>query len=136
MEVAVGYLKYNWSSGTTSNPGDALEEITFIKVDLENPRGKVPKKVSVRIVSETIQNNVERDAIEVFAHPAETTSLSETNKKFNLGFQYYEYNLKPDEGEDTFLSHIVADITGVPVCSIGEGGDIVCLNELNMPNKK
>ena len=84
MEVTVGYLKYNWSSGTTSNPGDALEEITFIKVDLENPRGKVPKKISVRIVSETIQNNVERDAIEVFAHPAETTIPSETNKKFNL----------------------------------------------------
>ncbi len=32
MEVTIGYLKYNWSSGTTSNPGDALEEITFIKV--------------------------------------------------------------------------------------------------------
>ena len=31
LEVTVGYLKYNWSSGTVSNPGDALEEITFIK---------------------------------------------------------------------------------------------------------
>jgi len=134
MEVTVGYLKYNWSSGTTANPGDALEEITFIKVDLENPRGKVPRKISVRIVSETIQNNVERDAIEVFAYPAETTSPSETNKKFNLGFQYYEYNINPDEGEDTFLSHIVAEITGVPVCSVGEGGAIVCLDDLNMQN--
>ena len=123
MEVTIGYLKYNWSSGTTSNPGDALEEITFIKVDLDNPRGKIPRKISVRIVSETIQNNVERDAIEVYARPSETTSPSETNKKFNLRFQYYEYNLHPDKGEDSFLSHIVADITGVPVCAIEESGE-------------
>ena len=134
LDVTIGYLKYNWSSGTTANPGDALEEITFIKVDLDNPRGKIPQKISVRIVSETIQNNVERDAIEVYARPSETTSPSETNKKFNLGFQYYEYNLHPDEGEDTFLSHIVADITGVPVCSIKESGEEVCLDELNMQN--
>jgi len=134
MDVTIGYLKYNWSSGTTSNPGDALEEITFIKVDLDNPRGKIPRKISVRIVSETIQNNVERDAIEVYARPSETTSPSETNKKFDLGFQYYEYNVHPDEGEDAFLSHIVADITGVPVCSIEESGEEVCLDELNMQN--
>ena len=134
MEVVIGYLKYNWSSGTTSNPGDALEEITFIKVGLDNPRGKIPRKISVRIVSETLQNNVQRDAVEVYARPSETTSPSETNKKFNLGFQYYEYNLHPDEGEDAFLSHIVADITGVPVCSIEESGEEVCLDELNMQN--
>ena len=134
MDVTIGYLKYNWSSGTTSNPGDALEEITFIKVDLDNPRGKIPRKISVRIVSETIQNNVERDAIEVYARPSETTSPSETNKKFDLGFQYYEYNVHPDEGEDAFLSHIVADITGVPVCSIEESGEEVCLDEHNMQN--
>ena len=134
MEVVIGYLKYNWSSGTTSNPGDALEEITFIKVDLENPRGKIPQKISVRIVSETIQNDVERDAIEIYARPSETTSPSETNKKFDLEFQYYEYNVHPDEGEDAFLSHIVADITGVPVCSIEESGEEVCLDELNMQN--
>ena len=134
MDVTIGYLKYNWSSGTTSNPGDALEEITFIKVDLDNPRGKIPSKISVRIVSETIQNNVERDAVEVYARPSETTSPSETNKKFNLGFQYYEYNLHPGKEEDAFLSHIVADITGVPVCSIEESGEEVCLDELNMQN--
>ena len=134
MEVVIGYLKYNWSSGTTSNPGDALEEITFIKVDLENPRGKIPQKISVRIVSETIQNDVQRDAIEIYARPSETTSPSETNKKFDLEFQYYEYNVHPDEGEDAFLSHIVADITGVPVCSIEESGEEVCLDELNMQN--
>ncbi len=134
MEVTIGYLKYNWSSGTTSNPGDALEEITFIKVDLENPRGKIPQKISVRIVSETIQNDVQRDAIEIYARPSETTSPSETNKKFDLEFQYYEYNVHPDEGEDAFLSHIVADITGVPVCSIEESGEEVCLDELNMQN--
>ena len=29
LEIAIGYLKYNWSSGTTINPGDALEEITI-----------------------------------------------------------------------------------------------------------
>ena len=45
LEIAIGYLKYNWSSGTTINPGDALEETTFIKVDLENPRGKVPDEL-------------------------------------------------------------------------------------------
>ena len=134
MEVVIGYLKYNWSSGTTSNPGDALEEITFIKVDLENPRGKIPQKISIRIVSETIQNDVQRDAIEIYARPSETTSPSETNKKFDLEFQYYEYNVHPDEGEDAFLSHIVADITGVPVCSIEESGEEVCLDELNMQN--
>ena len=134
MEVVIGYLKYNWSSGTTANPGDALEEITFIKVDLENPRGKIPQKISVRIVSETIQNDVQRDAIEIYARPSETTSPSETNKKFDLEFQYYEYNVHPDEGEDAFLSHIVADITGVPVCSIEESGEEVCLDELNMQN--
>lgn len=134
LDVTIGYLKYNWSSGTTANPGDALEEITFIKVDLDNPRGKIPQKISVRIVSETIQNNVERDAIEVYARPSETTSPSETNKKFNLGFQYYEYNVHPDKGEDAFLSHIVADITGVPVCSIEESGEEVCLDEHNMQN--
>ncbi|PBO81818.1 MAG: hypothetical protein COC13_00500, partial [Methanobacteriota archaeon] len=134
MEVVIGYLKYNWSSGTTANPGDALEEITFIKVDLENPRGKIPQKISIRIVSETIQNDVERDAIEIYARPSETTSPSETNKKFDLEFQYYEYNVHPDEGEDAFLSHIVADITGVPVCSIEESGEEVCLDELNMQN--
>ena len=134
MEVVIGYLKYNWSSGTTSNPGDALEEITFIKVNLENPRGKIPQKISIRIVSETIQNDVQRDAIEIYARPSETTSPSETNKKFDLEFQYYEYNVHPDEGEDAFLSHIVADITGVPVCSIEESGEEVCLDELNMQN--
>ncbi|MEC8875650.1 MAG: hypothetical protein VYE50_03685, partial [Candidatus Thermoplasmatota archaeon] len=134
MDVVIGYLKYNWSSGTTSNPGEALEEITFIKVDMDNPRGKIPQKLSVRIISETIQNNVERDAVEVYARPSETTSPSETNKKFDLGFQYYEYNVHPDEGEDAFLSHIVAEITGVPVCSIEESGEEVCLDELNMQN--
>ncbi len=132
LEIAIGYLKYNWSSGTTINPGDALEEITFIKVDLENPRGKVPDELKVRIVSQS-NEGVERDAIEIYAPSAETTNPNEPNKKFDLGFQYYEYNLNPGEGQDSFLSHIVADVTGVPVCTINSEGDEVCLDDLNMP---
>ena len=132
LEIAIGYLKYNWSSGTTINPGDALEETTFIKVDLENPRGKVPDELKVRIVAEN-DNGVDRDSIEVYAPPAETTNPNEENKKFDLFFQYYEANLKPDDGSDSFLSHIVADVTGVPVCSIDLSGNEVCLDELNMP---
>ena len=64
LEIAIGYLKYNWSKGDTSNPGDALEEITYLKIDLENPRGKIPNELKIRIVSQTIENNVEKDSIE------------------------------------------------------------------------
>ena len=132
LEIAIGYLKYNWSSGTTINPGDALEEITFIKVDLDNPRGKVPRELGIRLVSQTT-DDVDRDSIEIYAPATETTNLNETNKKFNLGFQYYEYNLNPGDKLDPFLSHIEADITGVPICEVDESGDEICLDELNMP---
>jgi len=132
LEIAIGYLKYNWSSGTTINPGDALEEITFIKIDLDNPRGKVPRELGIRLVSQT-KDGVDRDSIEVYAPATETTNSNETNKKFNLGFQYYEYNLNPGDDLDPFLSHIEADITGVPVCKVNESGDEICLDELNMP---
>lgn len=132
LEIAIGYLKYNWSSGTTITPGDALEEITFIKIDLENPRGKVPRELGIRLVSQTV-DDVEKDSIEVYAPATETTNPNEPNKKFNLEFQYYEYNLNPGEKLDPFLSHIEADITGVPVCEIDSSGDEICLDELNMP---
>ncbi|HIF37533.1 MAG: hypothetical protein CXT75_04160 [Methanobacteriota archaeon] len=132
LEIAIGYLKYNWSSGTVINPGDALEEITFIKIDLENPRGKVPRELGIRLVSQNT-DGVDRDSIEVYAPATETTNSNETNKKFNLGFQYYEYNLNPGDDLDPFLSHIEAYITGVPVCKVDESGDEICLNELNMP---
>ena len=132
LEIAIGYLKYNWSSGTTINPGDALEEITFIKIDLDNPRGKVPRELGIRLVSQT-KDGVDRDSIEIYAPATETTNSNETNKKFNLGFQYYEYNLNPGDNLDPFLSHIEADITGVPVCKVNESGDEICLDELNMP---
>ena len=132
LDLSIGYLKYNWSKGTFANPGDALEEITFIKADLFNPRGKVPDELKIRIVSKT-EDGIERDSIELYAPPTETKELNETNKKFNLGFEYYEYNVDPSDGSDSFLSHIVADVEGVPVCEINQGGDEVCLDELNMP---
>ena len=132
LELAIGYLKYNWSSGTTINPGDALEEITFIKIDLDNPRGKVPRELGVRLVSQTT-DGIERDSIEVYAPASETTNPNELDKKFNLGFQYYEYNLNPKDNLDPFLSHIKADITGVPVCNSSPSGEEICLDELNMP---
>ena len=132
LELAIGYLKYNWSSGTTINPGDALEEITFIKIDLDNPRGKVPRELGVRLVSQTT-DGIERDSIEVYAPASETTNPNELDKKFNLDFQYYEYNLNPKDDLDPYLSHIKADITGVPVCKVDESGEEICLDELNMP---
>tara|TARA_B110000438_G_scaffold31553_1_gene31072 strand:+ start:1044 stop:6467 length:5424 start_codon:yes stop_codon:yes gene_type:complete len=132
LELAIGYLKYNWSSGTTINPGDALEEITFIKIDLDNPRGKVPRELGVRLVSQTT-DGIERDSIEVYAPASETTNPNELDKKFNLDFQYYEYNLNPKDDLDPYLSHIKADITGVPICKVEESGDEICLDELNMP---
>ena len=132
LDISIGYLKYNWSKGTFANPGDALEEITFIKADLFNPRGKVPDELKIRIVSKT-EDGIERDSIELYAPPTETRELNETNKKFNLGFEYYEYNVDPSDGSDSFLSHIVADVEGVPVCERSLGGDEVCLDELNMP---
>ena len=132
LDISIGYLKYNWSKGTFANPGDALEEITFIKADLFNPRGKVPDELKIRIVSKT-EDGIERDSIELYAPPTETRELNETNKKFNLGFEYYEYNVVPSDGSDSFLSHIVADVEGVPVCERSLGGDEVCLDELNMP---
>ncbi len=132
LDVAIGYLKYNWSKGTFANPGDALEEITFIKADLDNPRGKVPDELRIRIVSQT-EDDVERDSIEVYAPPTETKELNETNKKFDLGFEYYEYNVAPNDGSDSFLSHIVADVEGLPVCEIDLTGNEFCLDELNMP---
>ena len=132
LDISIGYLKYNWSKGTFANPGDALEEITFIKADLFNPRGKVPDELKIRIVSKT-EDGIEKDSIELYAPPTETRELNETNKKFNLGFEYYEYNVDPSDGSDSFLSHIVADVEGVPVCERSLGGDEVCLDELNMP---
>ena len=134
LVIAIGYLKYNWSSGTTINPGDALEEITFIKIDLDNPRGKVPRELGIRLVSQT-KDGVDRDSIELYAPETETTDPNESDKKFNLGFQYYEYNLNPGEDIDPFLSHIEADITGVPVCNSSSSisGEEICLDELNMP---
>ena len=132
LELAIGYLKYNWSSGTTINPGDALEEITFIKIDLDNPRGKVPRELGVRLVSQTT-DGIERDSIEVYAPASETTNPNELDKKFNLDFQYYEYNLNPKDDLDPYLSHIKADITGVPICKVDESGEEICLDELNMP---
>ena len=86
LDVAIGYLKYNWSRGTFANPGDALEEITFIKVDLDNPRGKVPDELKIRIVSQT-EDEVDRDSIEIYAPPTETKEVSEANKKFDLDFE-------------------------------------------------
>ena len=134
LDIAIGYLKYNWSSGTTINPGDALEEITFIKIDLDNPRGKVPRELGIRLVSQT-KDGVDRDSIELYAPETETADPNEPDKKFNLGFQYYEYNLNPGEDIDPFLSHIEADITGVPVCNSSSSisGEEICLDELNMP---
>ena len=132
LQVALGYLKYNWSSGTVINPGDALEETVFIKLDLENPRGKVPDELMVRIVSQN-EDGVDRDSIEVYAPPSETTNPNEPNKKFDLSFQYYESNLNPSDNSDSFLSHIVADVKGVPVCAIDQEGNEICLDELNMP---
>ena len=132
LDITIGYVKYNWSKGTFVNPGDALEEVTFIKVGLDNPRGKVPDELKIRLVSET-EDNVERDSIEVYAPPAETRDIDETDKRFDLDFEYYEYNVAPPEGTDSFLSHIVADLKGVPVCEIDLSGDEVCLDDLNMP---
>ncbi len=132
MDVTIGYIKYNWTSGSEINPGDQLEEITFIKAGLDNPRGKIPDELKIRLVSQE-KDGIERDSIEVYAPPSETINPDESDKKFNLEFQYYEYNLKPEDNTDTFLSHIVAKINGVPVCSIGQSGEEVCLDELNMP---
>ena len=132
LDIVIGYLKYNWSKGTFANPGDALEEVTFIKADLDNPRGKIPDELKIRIVSQT-EDDVEKDSIEIYAPSSETKELNETNKKFDLGFEYYEYNVAPSDESDSFLSHIVADISGVPVCEIDLSGDEICLDELNMP---
>ena len=132
LDVSIGYIKYNWSKGSLVNPGEALEEITFIKAGLDNPRGKVPDELKLRIVSET-ENNIEKDSIELYAPPSETRDANEPNKRFDLDFEYYEYNVAPSDGSDSFLSHIVADVEGVPVCEIDLGGNEVCLDELNMP---
>ena len=132
LDVTIGYIKYNWSKGTFVNPGDALEEITFIKAGFDNPRGKVPDELKLRIISET-EDNIEKDSIELYAPPSETKDVNEPNKKFDLDFEYYEYNVAPSDGSDSFLSHIVADVEGVPVCEVNQEGDEVCLNELNMP---
>jgi len=132
LDISIGYIKYNWSKGTFANPGDAIEEITFIKADLDNPRGKVPEELRIRLVSET-KNNIERDSIEIYAPPTETRDGDETNKRFDLGFQYYEYNVAPPKNTDSFLSHIIADIEGIPVCEINFAGDEICLDEFNMP---
>ena len=132
LDVSIGYIKYNWSKGSLGNPGDALEEITFIKADLSNPRGKVPGELKIRIVSQT-EDEIERDSIEIYAPPTETKDVNEADKRFDLAFEYYEYNAEPSDDSDSFLSHIVADIEGVPVCEINLGGDEVCLDELNMP---
>ena len=51
----------------------------------------------------------------------------------DLGFEYYEYNVAPSDESDSFLSHIVADVSGGPVCEIALSGDEICLDELNMP---
>ena len=132
LDVSIGYVKYNWSKGTFVNPGDALEEITFIEVNLDNPRGKVPDELKIRLVSET-EDNIEKDSIALYAPPTETRELDEINKKFDLDFEYYEYNVAPSDDSDSFLSHIVADVQGVPVCEVDLGGNEVCLDELNLP---
>ena len=41
--------------------------------------------------------------------------------------------MDPSDGSDAFLSHIVADVKGVPVCEISSEGNEICLDELNMP---
>ena len=75
LDIVVGYLKYNWSKGTFANPGDALEEVTFIKAALDNPRGKIPDELKIRIVSQT-EDDVEKDSIELYAPSSETKELT------------------------------------------------------------
>ena len=131
LTVTPGYIKYNWSrGGTPEEPLPAMEEMSFVKLGISNPRGKIPAELELRIISDD-EDGIDRDALELYAELVERHDPLEQDASFNLDFQYYEYNVAPRDGSDPFLSHIVAELGGIPSCDRGAapGETFACLND-------
>jgi hypothetical protein len=131
LTITPGYIKYNWSrGGTPEEPLPAMEEMSFVKLDISNPRGKIPAELELRIISDD-EDGVDRDALELYAKLVERDDPLEQDASFNLDFQYYEYNVAPRDGSDPFLSHIIAELEGIPSCDRGllPGEPFACLSD-------
>ncbi|MEC8877708.1 MAG: hypothetical protein VX554_00845, partial [Candidatus Thermoplasmatota archaeon] len=68
---------------------------------------------------------------ELYAELVERHDPLEQDASFNLDFEYYEYNVAPRDGSDPFLSHIVAELEGIPSCDRGAapGETFACLSD-------
>ena len=131
LTITPGYIKYNWSrGGTPEEPLPAMEEMSFVKLDISNPRGKIPAELELRIISDD-EDGVDRDALELYARLVDRDDPLEQDASFNLDFHYYEYNVAPRDGSDPFLSHIVAELEGIPSCDRGllPGEPFACLSD-------
>ena len=131
LTITPGYIKYNWSrGGTPEEPLPAMEEMSFVQLDISNPRGKIPAELELRIISDD-EDGVDRDALELYARLVERDDPLEQDASFNLDFHYYEYNVAPRDGSDPFLSHIVAELEGIPSCDRGllPGEPFACLSD-------
>ena len=131
LTITPGYIKYNWSrGGTPEEPLPAMEEMSFVKLEISNPRGRIPAELELRIISDD-EDGIDRDALELYAELVERHDPLEQDASFNLDFEYYEYNVAPRDGSDPFLSHIVAELEGIPSCDRGAapGETFACLSD-------
>ena len=131
LTITPGYIKYNWSrGGTPEEPLPAMEEMSFVKLEISNPRGRIPAELELRIISDD-EDGIDRDALELYAELVERHDPLEQDASFNLDFEYYEYNVAPRDESDPFLSHIVAELEGIPSCDRGAapGETFACLSD-------
>jgi len=105
-----GYVRYDWNAGST--PEEAMEDLTFVKLDFKRSGANIPAKFEFRLLDDEGEA-WESDTIEVYCEPTHGIT------GFDLDVQYYEYKEDPAE-INPFMSHIVASIQGVPVGDLND----------------
>lgn len=105
-----GYIRYDWNAGST--PEEAMEDMTFVKLDFMRSGTNIPAKFEFRLL-DAEGEAWESDTVEVYCEP--THGITD----FNLDIQYYEYKEDPAD-INPFMSHIVASLQGVPVGDLND----------------
>ena len=112
-----GYVRYDWNSVTSDIPEDAMEDMTFLEIGINNRGEPVPADFSLRIYDQgnEAEEGDEIDGLEVFA------SNNAANGIFDFDFTYFEHKRNPEE-INPFFNHITARMEGVPTGDIpGDG---------------
>ena len=129
-----GYVRYDWNSVGDGAPAeDAMEDMTFLEIGINNRGEPIPADFSLRIYDQgnEAEEGDEIDGIEVFA------SNNAANGIFDFDFTYFEHNRNPEE-INPFFNHITARMEGVPTGDIPEDGRLasVWLEARNETNSK